>query len=322
MGEDDMTLLTDLETEALERDDTNGWSREMVEEIPEQGNPELLKPFKHAFMASYSLTIRDNRTRKVIGSPVTNGELSRLYLRRTMATALEAGGSPFLAKKVPWRSAALQFMDRTTAISFDGQTGGPFELVDVKACYATLYSRMTIDMTYRPETDPPLLGLGKGEWPRLGEWMSAKGARNALWGSVMNRRVNEWCHGDKKEDAFPNAFFAPDLRGIVLDASHAIATEAIEQFHALSWFADGGIFRPGEGRAFAAWLEETWGLVSVVKAEGPGWLFGPTSYSIGPLATLDVQNGRAIQGTVGDNVRRQSRWHRSWLADVFKERET
>lgn len=315
-----MTLLQDLTTEALDRDGEGGWTREQVTEIPEHRNPDLLKGFERAYLTPLSLTIKDTRTRKVIGADVSSGEIGRLYLKRVMRQALEAGGSKMLATKVPWRHDALQFMDRGPAYYFAGQLGGPFELVDITSCYASLYTRLTIDMTYRPETNPPLLGLGKGAFTDRAEWMKVKAPRNAAWGSVLRQRGREWRRGVLIEEAYPNQFFAPDLRGIILDAAHAIALEAKETFGALSWAADGGCFRPGEGQRFIEWLDATWGMSADVRAEGPGWMFGPTSYSIGPVTTADVKAGRAIQWPETDNLRRQGDFQRSWLADVFNQR--
>ncbi len=315
-----MSLLADLATEAIDHDLERGWTREQVSELPELRDPDLLRPFKRAWISPYSVTIQDTRSRKILGMPVSNGEISRRYLKRTMAEGLEAGGSTFLAKRVPWRRDALQFLDRQPAYYFAGQCGGPFELVDITACYASLYTRLTLDMIYRPETDPPLLGLGRAVFPRSNEWLISKAPRNALWGSVLQHRIREWRHGEPVDEVVPNKFFAPDLRGVVLDAVHAIASEGQHRFGALSWAADGGAFRPGMGQEFSHWLRDTWGLEATVRAEGPGWLFGATSYSIGPEITEDVRKGRAIEWPETDTLRKQSSWQRSWLADVFRER--
>jgi hypothetical protein len=316
-----MTLLADLTTESLHRDAENGWTRDKVSEIPELRNPELLAPFKQAYLSQSSLTVKDTRSRKVVGSLVSNGELSRLYLKKLMSQAAENTGKSFLAKRVPFRRDAMQFLDRRPAYFFDGQVAGPFVLVDISACYASLYTRLTLDLTYRPECNPPLLGLGRAAFPRASEWVQVKAPRNALWGNLLRPRGREWRHGVLKENAYPNAFFAPDLSGIVYDAAHAIALEAREKFGALSWAVDGGAFRPEEGRKFIAWLDENYGLTAEVRAEGPGWMFGPTSYSIGPVTTTDVKKGRAHEWPEMNVLRNQGSRQRSWLADVFKERE-
>ena len=312
-----MTLLSDLATEATDRDGNNGWTRYSVKSLPELKDPELLKPHRSAFMTNSSLTIRDTKTRQVIGNPVTNGELSRLYLKRVMENGAQAGNS-VLSKRVPYRKEAMQFMDRGPAYYFAGECGGPFTLVDIKACYATLYTRMTVDLVYRPECNPPLLGIGRGDFPQAEEWLTTKGPRNALWGTLLSPTGVEWRHGVFTTDAYRNQFFAPDLRGFIYDAAHSIAADAIETFGALSWAVDGGAFRPEEARAFIEWLDEAWGLTGEIRAEGPGWMFGATSYSIGPVTTEDVRKGKAMQWAETDVIRRGVK--RQWLADVVRER--
>jgi hypothetical protein len=309
----DVSIVDELTSEALDRDLERGWERRRVNSFPELRDPDLLKPYASAFMGERSLTVKDTRVRKIVGSDVAPGELARLYVKRIMAD-----GDDMLSKKVPWRRDALQFTDRRPAYYFAGQSEGPFVLVDIVACYATLYSRLTLDLTYRPETNPPLLGLGRGYFPRTEEWLEAKGPRNALWGNILRPRIREWRHGIPNE-SLPNRFFAPDLTGIVLDACHSIAQEAVRR-GALSWAVDGGVFRPEEGERFIEWLRDSWGVESTVRASGPGFLFGATSYSIGPLVTEDVRKGRAHQWEETNHLRPIKPKTRAWLAQVFKER--
>lgn len=308
-----MTLIDELTEEATDRDRERGWIRETVTSLPELRNPELLAPFKRAYMGEKALTIKDTRTRKIVGGAVAPGELARGYMKLIMAD-----GDDMLTKRVPWRRDALQFLDRRPAYYFAGQCEGPFVLIDIVSCYATLYSRLTLDMTYRPETDPPLFGLGRGHFPRSAEWAQNKAPRNALWGNLLRPKIREWRHGVPNE-TLPNKFFAPDLTGIVLDACHAIALEAVKR-GALSWAVDGGAFRPDEGREFCSYLSEQWSLSSQVRASGPGWLFGATSYQIGPTATEDVRKGRAHQWPETNNLRNIKPKQRAWLAQIMKER--
>ena len=309
-----MTLIDELTMAATNRDLERGWNRQTVNNLPELRNPELLEPFRHAYMGEKSLTIKDTRERRIVGGVVAPGELARLYVKTIMAE-----GDDMLAKRVPWRREALQFLDRRPAYFFAGQCEGPFVLVDIVSCYATLYSRLTLDMTYRPDTDPPMFGLGRGYFPRSDEWTIEKAPRNALWGNLLRPKIREWRHGIPHDDALPNRFFAPDLTGIVLDACHAIASEAVKR-GALSWAVDGGVFRPEEGRSFMEWLRDTWGVESTIRADGPGWLFGATSYSIGATMTLDVKKGQAREWPETNNLRNIKPRNRAWLAQIFKER--
>ncbi len=297
-------LISELRSSALD----DGWERQSVPAIPEIRDPSLLAPYAHAYMGEKSLTIKDTRVRKVVGDVVSPGEVGRLYLRKVMAEGE--------LRKIHYRREALQFTDRRPAYFFKGQTGGPFVLVDVKACYASIYSRLCLDLTYRPDTDPPLLGLGNAAFIRSSEWLSAKDERNAMWGNLLRPRVREWRHGEPVEK-IPNRYFSPDLVGIVFDVAHAIAGKAVEM-GALTWAVDGGAFRPEEGRGFIEWLSRSFGLIADIRAEGPGWLFGATSYSIGPVVTEDVRKGNAREWETSSNLRRV---RSEWLADVMKERE-
>ena len=312
-----MTLLEELSTEAVNRGLENGWTREIVKSLP--SDPDFFKPFKRAYRSETSMTIKDTKSRKVVGSAVSSGELGRGLLRRVMSNGAEAG-NPILTKRVPYRRPALQFLDRRPAYFFAGECGGPFVLVDIKACYASLYTRLTLDMFYRPDTDPPLIGFGKADFPKSDEWMAAKAPRNALWGSLISTHGPEWRHGELVPKAYPNTFFAPDLVGLVYDACHAIALEAKQTFKALSWAVDGGVFRPEDAYAFCAWLDARWGLTPEVRAEGPGWMFGVTSYQIGGLMTLDVKKREARHSEPFDSLRPQRDYQRRWLADVFAGR--
>jgi hypothetical protein len=284
-----------------------------VKSLPELRNPELLAPFKHAYMGEKSLTVKDTKSRKIVGGQVAPGELSRLYMNHIMAPE---GADDMLTIRIPWRRDALQFLDRRPAYYFGGQCEGPFVLIDIVGCYVNLYSRLTLDMTYRPETDPPIFGLGRGAFERADEWAVEKAPRNALWGNLLRPKIREWRHGVPNE-TLPNKFFAPDLTGIVLDGCHAIALEAVKR-GALSWAVDGGAFRPEEGRNFCEWLSGSFGLTTTVRAEGPGWLFGATSYTIGPLSTLDVKKGRAHVWPQTNNLRSTRPKQRAWLAEIFK----
>ena len=308
-----MTLIEELTTEATAHDLANGWTRQRVTSLPELRDPALLQPFKRAYLGEKTLTIKDNRTRRIVGGTVAPGELARTYMKHIMAE-----GDDMLSKKIPWRRDALQFLDRRPAYYFAGQCAGPFVLVDIVSCYATLYSRLTLDMTYRPECDPPLCGLGRGHFPRSDEWITTKAPRNALWGNLLRPKIREWRHGVPTDDALPNRFFAPDLTGIVLDACHTIAVEAVKR-GALSWAVDGGVFRPEEGRSFCEWVSGSFGLTTTVRAEGPGWLFGATSYSIGPTCTEDVRKGRAREWPETNNLRAVTKRQSSWLASIFRE---
>ncbi|MHB1474980.1 MAG: hypothetical protein ACYCV4_15435 [Dermatophilaceae bacterium] len=72
-----MTIIDELETEILDRDEAGHWKREAWHSLPEVRHPERLAPYARAFLGSQSLTIMDTRERRVVGGGVTPGEISR-----------------------------------------------------------------------------------------------------------------------------------------------------------------------------------------------------------------------------------------------------
>ena len=87
-----MTLIQELSSEATAHDLERGWTRESVGSLPELRDPDLLKPFARAYLANQSLSVKDTRTRKIVGQEVADGEIARLYLKRTVKQALERRG--------------------------------------------------------------------------------------------------------------------------------------------------------------------------------------------------------------------------------------
>ena len=298
--------LASLRQAVLARDEAQGYRRHVVEEIAEYRRPELLRPYTQAWVSSRSCTIRDARLKKVIrGDEVSSGQIARAYLRCQMERAAEETGRASLARRVPRQAGATEMhASWTPAYFFSGEAAGPFALVDITACYWTLALRLgCIDLTWVPTASPPLLGIGviRVEPDDVG---SDKLVRNAIIGSTVRPHVTWWRHGTPVEDRMPNRFHAPDFFAAVLGATHAIASEAVRRFGALSWSVDGGAFRPEEGRAFIAWLARAWGLEATVRTEGPGWLWGPNCWTIGGLSTADVAKGRALHVGPYSSLRR------------------
>lgn len=321
-----MNLLDELHGAIAARDAAGGWERRKVGTIRAWGNPSLLAPYKRAWVGPYSSVVLDTRRREVVGEKVSNGEIARAYLRRAMAEAAEAEGRERLARRVPVTAYARKlhadpaipyFYERPPS-GLDGWPG-PFALVDVVACYASIYSTLTLDMTWRPDCDPPLVGLGRIPFPRAEEWRQVKGPRNALLGCTMRPTVTEWRHGAPLEGRIPNRFYAPDLHGFVLACVHQIAWAATRRFGAVTWSTDGGMFRPEHGRAFVGWLRATWGLEASIRTEGPGFVWSPNCWSVGGQETADVAHHGARVWEPYDSIRPLSERAAGLLARTVRE---
>ncbi len=230
-----MPLLDELREAVVARDEANGVERQHVEPgpgdvLPEFRRPELLAPYRRCWVGPRSLVAWERRRRlRRIVDDFTAGELARAYLRLA-----------YPERAVPRSRVAAAFGDRNSAYFFAGGVQvGRWALVDVDACYASIYSRLTLDVVYRPECDPPYLALGRYGFPRRDEWLALKKERNALAGSLKRRYLPEWRFG-KRCEASPNRWYAPDLWGAVLDIAHSVAAETREQFGSVSWSVDAG----------------------------------------------------------------------------------
>jgi hypothetical protein len=118
-------------------------------------------------------------------------------------------------------------------------------VVDVAKCWPQIALPMGWDLTYR-----------RGETVRLGQvpWWGCE-----VW--ARDKRLAQRVLGviDKESSSYT----APDLWDWRMDVTHAIATEAIDDFGACYWATDGGIF-PDEATAaaYAQHLADRWGLVT------------------------------------------------------------
>lgn len=341
-----MSLIEDVQRLSDLRDDDFGWRRQEVAHIPEisrWGVPrvERLRQWRRVFVARPNeltglqggITVVDTRTRRVKGARYTPGELARSYMRQCMAAAF-ASLPPYskrgklIRRRIPWRRDALGLIEgRSAPVFFDRQAhdhlaraGTLWALVDVRACYASVYSRFGLDPVWRPQCDPPLLGLGRIATLRAREWAELKGPRNAVFGMCWPQTVRELRFGADR-DAGPNRFFAPDLVGLTLDITASIAIESIETFGAIMWHTDGGVIPLDYLEAWCGWLPDRWGLEPRVVATGAGWVFGPASHRVGDHMTRDVEQGRARVAPnsypLGPAPRR---YIRDLLADAMRSR--
>lgn len=305
-----MTIIEELRAERLRMDAERNWVREAVTVVEEFRDPALLAPYRRAFISPASASIADSRTRRTIGGQVTPGEMARAYLRRVLDGR----------RAVPYQRQATALCDRRPGYYFSGARTGHLALVDVRACYASIYSRLSLDVLYRPESRPPIVAVGRMPFPARNEWLSAKAPRNAAFGNLLRPRICEWRYGVPVEDAAPNRFFAPDLQGMVIDVTHCVAQETRALFGTSSWAVDGGTIPAERADEWIDWLAERWGLTGEVRASGGALLFGPTSWRIGDTQTRDVEHGRPHAWPATDSIRPLPTRLRDELAAVMKGR--
>ena len=300
-------LLDELASRVLDSDGNGGWKRTVVDDLPELHRVELMGSYRQAWLSPTKLTIRDTREKRVVGGGVTSGEVAREYLRDTLA------GRP----SVPYRRDAMALTNRKPGYFFAGQTVGSLALVDVDACFASIYGRLTIDVVYRPATRPRLIGLGTHPFPRTDEWMVAKKPRNSAYGALVNPHLSEWRKG-RHVEVSPNNFFAPDLVALIMDVTHSIAQETREKFGLVSWGVDGGIIPEDRADEWVTWLRERWAMGGSVRARGVGKAYGAVSWRIEDAMTLDVEHGHPHAWVEADTLRRLPGDLRDQLAELMR----
>ena len=220
--------------------------------------------------------------------PVTPGEVSRHWMRLYG----ERLGQKVKIVSRKYQKDIFAALSAPCFFSPPEERGGPWAVVDIDACYFSLYNSMYFDLDFSPFTQR--CGFGKFPAEPSVELKESKTVRNALFGNLLVERLGELRFG-KSACQTPNNIFAPGLASYVWLTCHAIAQEARERFGFISWSTDGGICRPEDAEAFIAYLYSRWHLSASVRSSGPGYVWGHNSWSVGGVETKDVSDGRCTQ---------------------------
>jgi hypothetical protein len=177
---------------------------------------------------------------------------------------------------------------------YDGTTHeGDFAVVDIDACYPSLY--LPVGMAPRFFPDLPALGLsrlsgdGPPDWDRPAEWLAGpKAARNALVGITMTRGDTlEWlergkvCHKKAINDCY-----SPSLAAWCVWCVGAVAVDLVRRFGFVTWATDGGVAPTGElADAAIVHVRDMWGLTATVRARGLGRVWNATTWAVGDHET-------------------------------------
>ena len=239
------------------------------------------------------VTVPERRLRFVSSTaplhPFTPGELARTWLKQTAADHQRRTLAPTLTDqdgmlKIP---PALYF---TPTHGRDGE----WVMLDVRACYWTLYSRLPLDSVFRFRPGrAPLFARGTvtisdRDRRQVG---ADKLIRNAAWGILRSSGIRWFLNGKAQQAQAPNRLGTPMVVGAVMAAVHAAAREAIDA-GAVCWLTDAAICRPDRVDAIRDLLRDRWGLDAVVKASGAGRLYGCGDYRIGPVETMGEHRDR------------------------------
>lgn len=211
--------------------------------------------------------------------PFTAGEIARAWLDTVMRRA----GVTRLCVGELWTATQLG-----PALFFDppADRGGEWVMVDVRAAYWTLYSRLAFDARFALREGTVCYEPGRVGVPEQDRvWVGAeKPLRNAAWGVMLGGPISYYQDGQAR--CKPNRtspYRAPGLTQAVLAQMNALAWQA-RRAGAVMWLTDAAICRPSDLPGVIAAIS-SWGLRAAVKADGDGRLYGLGDYQIGEATT-------------------------------------
>lgn len=211
--------------------------------------------------------------------PFTAGEMARGWLDWVLERAgrgrVEMGRLSSVAEVGP-------------ALFFDppADRGGEWVMLDVKAAYWTLYSRVALDCLFGWVGGEIVYRPGQLAVPVEDRaWVAAeKPLRNAAWGLMLPGQLSWYEGGQYRSKPRSGGYVAHGVTQLVYATMNAIAANCRE-LGAVMWLTDAAICRPEQAPAIASHIESYWGLNVAVKASGPGHLYGLGDYRIGELQT-------------------------------------
>jgi hypothetical protein len=318
------------------RDHTSGWTR------------------RRADIAAWSQTGIDRRRKIVIGAycvtdlahhvryvtpecwqppygGVTPGELARAYLRHCRRLQMwDLPPGDLGRTRIPWhRSQVPSLIAGTAPLYYDGASReGEWAIVDIDACYASLYLPFGLAPTFYHDVVQDKQGrdiegtcrsisVSTLVFDRPAEWLEVKAARNALVGvSGGGSGKFSWLErGQLKTRRAMNDCYSPSVVAWCLWCATAIARDMIHRFQFVTWATDGGILPAENAAAAVKWIADAWHLTASVRAAGPGRVWHATCWRVGDAETAHTEGQRAQATQCLDRVQDcDPGWYRDRLA--------
>lgn len=243
------------------------------------------------------ITSRPSLTVTAHDTPITDGELARPWLHRIHEAQRPKSG--MAAKRIPWRKEAAGHLATQPPLWFDQPFAGDLAYVDIRGAYASIYSRSTLDCTWRPG-DLPKLSWGRFDMLGAPELLGEKGVHIAVGGILRatEMRVLDRGRAVKIPTTSWSRYLCPDLWGLIVWTLHAIASDAV-RLGARYVNKDGYIVPADQADALVGYLADAWNMEARVQATGPGEVKAMGCWSIGDhLTKARVQHGRQINTLV------------------------
>jgi len=236
--------------------------------------------------------------------PFREEELAAPWLKRSVALGPNHGMG---SRRVPWMRAALAHLDVLPPRYFVGaKQVGDWAYVDIDQAYPSIYSRLTLDVVWRPDPERPRLGVGCMAFQTHPDLMAAARMQRAVGGMLRSTQMVQMVHGRIKTVSTVgwSKYLAPDLWGVIQWTLHSIARMAIDEFGAVMWDTDGGVVPLDRADALRQAISDRWSLATHLEHSGHGTIWGVKHWDIGEDATK--QGGRRRVLPADDRVLRPS----------------
>lgn len=228
--------------------------------------------------AAWGVSLISGKRRRRIFSdasswPVAPSELARAYLAANCERRRQSARQRSACRlTLPW--------------FFTGPARGPLALVDIRACFFSIWSQIPPDSQYLPGTR---VRVGRESWRDLEDIADSKVARNAL--VPIAAGGTRKALSDSGSRLVMTPALAPALQPAISDIVGFVAHMA-HAHGAMLWRVDGGIMRPDDAEILAAELADRFHLRLEIRAcTDSGSLEGPNRYTVG-TETRDLAPGR------------------------------
>jgi hypothetical protein len=266
-------------------------TRILVPELADHDiQPSTLKDLKTAYVStgagartiySRNVGMPDCRYMPPETGGIGNSELARMYIRLCIEEAKKEGKTGRSTRQY------LPYLGWPATLFYEpgplnGRWHDDFAYVDISSAYWTLQRTSTIDMQFVPGE---WVLEGRIEYRDTDEVTAYRGLRHAVPGSLRCGDMQMYRYGFPVEYDFKSNLSYPGLVGYTMYTMHCIAREVIDHFDAKMILTDAYIVPRDYADMLIDFLWERWGVNAIMKAAGPGALYGLNIYQVGAYRT-------------------------------------
>lgn len=253
----------------------------MPQEITETA---ILGSFSYALQETHRRIIRSDLLVSVNGTADTPPSIARDYLKLKFGKAERVKHTQILRLRETYRDYPLLAKPQKFDEGF---------YIDIKSAYWSILQISGWRVDYYPGRWL-MRGQGVRDFPfQDPDHRPQKIARHALVSSGVMGELSQWRPRDRTIVSIKagNPLINSQLIGLVHDVLHSIAVQA-RRAGAIYTATDGYICPNTKTMMKVDQIIKDWGLVGRVKAYGPGEVYGPGAYRVGPVKSRSPARGR------------------------------